>query len=215
MTEHEDGPLTDPGVQVATSPRAWRVFAPEDRVEWNPVGDEWRPATVHGVAGLGDGTISYLIILDEDGQGLHVRPEHLRPVSVSTVVELELHRERGARERTGPMVQVDLDRLTSRARALAEVVAASPAGALVLVVLESTRTVREVLSDAQWAIPEELNRWYTPEELDAPHRGTWSAWDGYPVGSGMDPYEYLERQARRLPIGYFPVGRDTRRQLSG
>jgi len=86
MTGHEDGPLTDPGVQVVTSPPAWRVLVPEDRVEWNPVGDEWKPATVHGVAGLGDGTISYLIILDENGQALHVRPEHLRPAGDSPTV---------------------------------------------------------------------------------------------------------------------------------
>jgi len=134
---------------------------------------------------------------------------------VSTIVELELHRDHGARERAEEPMSVDLDRLSARARALAEIVAASPARVLVGVMLATDRTVREMHPDNQWCTPEELSQWRTPEELDALHRGTWSAWDCYPVGSEMNPYEYLELQARRLPIGYFPVGRDTRRQLSG
>lgn len=59
MTEHQD--------------EARPVFAPGARVEWNPTGDEWKPATVDQVT-----SSHYLIVLDENGQALHVRPEHLR-----------------------------------------------------------------------------------------------------------------------------------------
>jgi hypothetical protein len=43
------------------------------RVEWNPTGDEWKPATVHRV-----GRVGVLIRLDENGQTLLAQPEHLR-----------------------------------------------------------------------------------------------------------------------------------------
>ncbi len=126
---------------------------------------------------------------------------------MSTIVHLalrgtDLHSTPQDRERAEQPLPVDLDRLTPRARALAETLAATPVKAPVAVMLESARTVREMDPDAD-------PLWHTPEQLDAPHRVTWSAWSHYPVESGMDPHEYLERQARKLPLGYFPIGRDS------
>jgi hypothetical protein len=51
-----------------------------DRVEWNPTGDEWKPATVHLVGGVG-----VLILLDENGETLLAQPEHLRCETVASV----------------------------------------------------------------------------------------------------------------------------------
>ena len=50
------------------------------RVEWNPTGDEWKPATVHRV-----GRVGVLIRLDENGQTLLAQPEHLRCETVASV----------------------------------------------------------------------------------------------------------------------------------
>jgi hypothetical protein len=88
----------------------------------------------------------------------------------------------------GRMFTVDPDRLTPRARALAEAVQSSR-----IVMLESTRTLRELGADPMW---------YGPD-LDQPHRIAWEAWS---QERPRDIVEYLERQAAKLPIGYVPVG---------
>ncbi|MGI8530943.1 MAG: hypothetical protein ACR2KO_15870, partial [Geodermatophilaceae bacterium] len=49
-------------------------------VEWNPTGDEWKPATVHLLGGVG-----VLIRLDENGQTLLAQPEHLRCETMASV----------------------------------------------------------------------------------------------------------------------------------
>jgi len=60
------------------------------RVEWNPTGDEWKPATVHRV-----GRVGVLIRLDENGQTLLAQPEHLR---CETVASIRADRDRLAAE---------------------------------------------------------------------------------------------------------------------
>lgn len=98
---------------------------------------------------------------------------------------------------------IDLARLTPRARALAEVLAAAPSRGRTAVLLESARTVREMDPEADpW--------WWSTEKLDAPHRVVWEHWSRYPARSTLDPHDYLEQQARKLPIGYYPVGPDFR-----
>ena len=53
-------------------------FRPGARVEWNPTGDEWKPATVQRVDTSGE--LIALIALGEDDQTLWVSPENLRPL---------------------------------------------------------------------------------------------------------------------------------------
>jgi len=52
------------------------TFRPGDRVEWNPTGDIWEPATVHQAA-----EDHALIVLDENGQTLLVSPRNLRQLN--------------------------------------------------------------------------------------------------------------------------------------
>lgn len=71
--------------------------------------------------------------------------------------------------------EIDLDRLSLCARALAEQL---DRGSL----LSNRGTV-----------------WLAHESGD---RTSWAAWSGYPADSQMDPHQYLEQQARRFPEGW-------------
>lgn len=97
-------------------------------------------------------------------------------------------------------VAVDLDRLTPRARALAEIVTANRLQTRCPVILESVRTIREMGATADDAL------FYGADAMDKPHRVIWDHWARYPSGSDVDPHGYLENEARKLPLGYFPVG---------
>jgi hypothetical protein len=92
---------------------------------------------------------------------------------------------------------VDLDKLSPRARALAEAVA-QRLGGRCTVWLQSTKTVREIMPDAE--------RWYAADELDQPYRMGWRGWSHYPADSAMSQHDYLEQQARRIPPQYSIVG---------
>lgn len=110
-------------------------------------------------------------------------------------VTLELHD--GGRRR----VVIDLDRLSPRARALAEIVATRELHTRCPIILESDRTLREMgATDVDAAF-------YGAEAMDYPHRVMWDNWAHYPSQSEMDPHDYLEIEARKLPMGYYPVGR--------
>lgn len=100
-----------------------------------------------------------------------------------------------------PAVDVDLDRLTPRARALAEAWANSDMGCRGLVLLESARTIREMDPGASPA-------WFTQEQMDQPHSLAYDSWSAYPPASAVDPHDYLEQQIARMPIGYYVTGRD-------
>jgi hypothetical protein len=99
------------------------------------------------------------------------------------------------RDGTDTPETIDTTRLTARARALADVVAARPLHTRGPVALVSTRSKAELGLDPLWHGP----------DMDAPHRTTWSSWARYPATSTMDPHEYLEREAAKLPAGYVPL----------
>ena len=89
---------------------------------------------------------------------------------------------------------IDLDALTPRARALAEAVAQLPGG---------RKSGGEILCEHLTLTRADMVRnpevWLSPEQMGEPARQSWSAWDRYPAGAEMDPVEYLERQARKIP----------------
>lgn len=124
-------------------------------------------------------------------------------------VSLELH-DTPPGEGSAPRVEIDLDRLTPMARALAESVAARPLSARSTVWLESHQTLRDLFAaNAARGLPAHLSNgafWHSEEELDGPHRIPWCSWSHYPVTSTMDPHDYLEQQAQKLPMGYYPIG---------
>lgn len=100
--------------------------------------------------------------------------------------------------------RIDLDRLTPRARALAEAIATGPArgrGRDAVACLP-----RQVIGDG--TVADAVRR-----VLDAPVGSplnasvvVWGSWSAYPADSAMDPHDYLEEQARRIPGAYIPVG---------
>jgi hypothetical protein len=107
-------------------------------------------------------------------------------------VEIEFHRGR---------VQIDTDTLTPKARALAEAVAARELPVFSVVLLRSTRPLRDMPAGQVPA----ASTWYTAEQLDQPDTITWSSWSWLPRTSDIPPEVYLETQAARLPIDYVPV----------
>lgn len=100
-------------------------------------------------------------------------------------------------------VEVDLTRLTPTARALAEIISSAAIPILRPIILESVRTRREMMPPER---AEELIAWYSPEELDQVDRIHWDGWADYPKKSTMDVHDVLESEARKLPLGYYPVG---------
>ena len=95
--------------------------------------------------------------------------------------------------------EVDLDRLSPRARALAEAVAASPGQTAGEVWVESDLPIREVIPDWQ--------TWYGEQGADRRLRQPWSGWDAtFPAGSEVDPHWWLERQAAKIPAGWHVLG---------
>lgn len=107
-------------------------------------------------------------------------------------VTLELH------DGTARRVEIDLDRLTPRARAIAEVVATRDLRTRCPLILESVKTIREMDPGADPT--------YYGSVMDEPHRTVWDHWARYQTTSTTDPHDYLEAEARKLPLGYYPVG---------
>lgn len=97
---------------------------------------------------------------------------------------------------------IDLDRLSPRARALAE--AAHDAqhpdqmGDQSVVWMEADQPRRETMAD--WEL------WLTPEQADQPDRRPWNGWAKYPSTSELDPHDYLEREAAKIPAGWHVLG---------
>ena len=99
-------------------------------------------------------------------------------------------------------VTVHLAQLSPKARALAEIIASRTIPTRRWIILESVRTIREMDSNADPC-------WYTDAEMDAPHQVIWEHWTHWarwPARSVEDVHDYLENEARKLPIGYYPVG---------
>lgn len=94
--------------------------------------------------------------------------------------------------------EIDLDRLSPRARALAEAVAATTLRTAVDIWMEADRPIRDTLPD--W------EHWYTPEQAARPERRPWRGWSPYPATSTLDPHRYLETEAAKIPAGWHVLG---------
>lgn len=101
---------------------------------------------------------------------------------------------------TSPRDEVDLDRLSPRARALALTVAACLGGKAGVVWIESDRPRREGMTDAERAV------YGDPARDEQPVRQEWSAWDRFHADAPEDAYWYLERQAHKIPEGWHVIG---------
>lgn len=97
---------------------------------------------------------------------------------------------------------IDLDRLSPRARALAEAIAASPLRTKADIWMESDQPIRERTPD--W------HHWYTEERASQPERRSWRGWAKYPATSPTDPHRYLETEAAKIPPGWHVLGADPR-----
>lgn len=113
-----------------------------------------------------------------------------------TTVQIRLHDKRAADRLT----DIDLDRLSPIARALAEHIAGTQYRNRQPVPLTSVQTKAELGLDPLWHGP----------DMDAHHITTWNGWADNPARSTLDPHEYLEDAARQLPAGYIPTGATSR-----
>ena len=102
--------------------------------------------------------------------------------------------------------EVDLDRLSPRARALAEAIAASELATASEIWVESDHPIRDRVPD--WEM------WYSPERADQPERRPWSAWDRYRATDPTDPHDWLERQAAKIPAGWHVIGPTPRKRVA-
>ncbi|MBE1608994.1 hypothetical protein [Actinopolymorpha pittospori] len=96
---------------------------------------------------------------------------------------------------------IELDELTPLARALAECLEQRPLRNLATIWLQTIHPTGDL-------IPADEIHFWPGENLDEPHRIPWSDWTEYPTDSTQTAVAYLEELARRLPIGYHPVGAD-------
>lgn len=94
--------------------------------------------------------------------------------------------------------EIDLNRLSPRARALAEAVAATTLKTATDIWVEADKPLRDSLPD--W------ENWYTPEEAARPERRPWRGWARYPATSTLDPHRYLETEAAKIPAGWHVLG---------
>lgn len=102
-----------------------------------------------------------------------------------------------------PRDTVDLDRLSPRARALAQTVAASLGGKAGFVWIECDRPYGESWEQR----PDAERAAYSDPGRDAqPARQEWSSWDRFYADAPEDAYWYLERQAAKIPEGWHIIG---------
>lgn len=105
----------------------------------------------------------------------------------------------------GRAVQIDLDRLSPRARAMAEAIAAHPARVAGDIWMEADRPIRDTEPD--W------RHWYTEAEAALPERRPWRGWSALPLGE-QDPHERLEVEAAKVPPGWHVLGAHPRRPVA-
>lgn len=116
--------------------------------------------------------------------------------------------ERGHTVRVQPRPdRIDLDRLSPRARQLAEAVAASPLHTAATIWVESDAPIREQVPN--W------KTWYSAEEANRPLRQPWSAWSQFRATDTTDPHDWLERQAAKIPAGWHVLGASPHAPLEG
>jgi len=92
---------------------------------------------------------------------------------------------------------IDLDKLTPRARAIAEAIAQS-GGRPVDIWMERDRPLRETMPN--WEM------WYSPERAEEPERRPWKNWSRYPATSRTEAHAWLEEQAQKLPPEWHVLG---------
>lgn len=101
---------------------------------------------------------------------------------------------------TGQDITVDTAKLTPKACALAEAIAATN---MRRITVRSVATRRQIHGDA-------ARHWCSPEELDQPETHTWDHWQFRWTPAHVvynDPYRWLEYEARQMP-GWYPVAED-------
>ncbi|MFH0246034.1 hypothetical protein ACGRHY_27290 [Streptomyces sp. HK10] len=103
---------------------------------------------------------------------------------------------------SGYREDVDLDQLTPRARALAEAIAQCPGSQPLDIWVESDDPIRDRNPD--W------HHWYTEEQASQPERRPWRGWSTFPATSKMTAVEWLEREARKIPLGWHVLGASPR-----
>jgi hypothetical protein len=102
--------------------------------------------------------------------------------------------------------EVDLDRLSPRARALAEAAYATLGKAAVDIWLRSAQPIMEM--DPNWRF------WWKPEEAAEPEMRPWRGWATYLRSDPLDAYEYLEREAAKIPASWHPYGAHPREPVA-
>lgn len=117
-------------------------------------------------------------------------------------IQLRIRRTTGGALRHPPRDTIDLDRLSPRARALAEAVAASLGGNTSFVWIETDGP------RSQYRTQPVPDAYADPARDATPARDRWSAWDKYYANDPTDPHDYLERQAAKIPAGWHVVGPD-------
>lgn len=113
-----------------------------------------------------------------------------------TIVNLKLRRD--SRRKNAPYEDVDLDKLTPRARTLAEAIAQTSLRTATDIWMESDKPLRE--TDPNWHV------WYTEEQANQPEQRPWRGWSTYPIASTMTAIDYLESQAAKIPPGWHVLG---------
>lgn len=93
---------------------------------------------------------------------------------------------------------IDLDQLTPRARTLAEAISQSPLKSPSDIWMEHNQPIKQHFPD--W------HQWFTPEQAALPDRRPWHGWSGFPADSPEPAVDWLERQARAIPVDWHVLG---------
>lgn len=93
---------------------------------------------------------------------------------------------------------IDLDALTPRARTLAEAIAQCPGQYKKDIWLEYREPIRDHFPDWQ--------HWFTAEQAALPDRRAWRGWSKFRADSPEPAVDWLERQAREIPVDWHVLG---------
>lgn len=106
----------------------------------------------------------------------------------------------------GKAVRIQLERLSGRARALAEAISDNPAKVAGDIWMEADQPISATTKD--WQV------WFTPDEAAQPERRPWRGWSTVPLARGEDPHDRLEAEARKIPPGWHVLGAHPRRPIA-
>lgn len=105
----------------------------------------------------------------------------------------------------GKAATIDLDRLSPRARALAEAIADHPARVAGDIWMEADSPIRD--TTPYWDV------WFTEAEAAEPERRPWRGWSAVKLGKGEDAHDRLEVEAAKIPPGWHVLGAHPRRPV--